>query len=63
MMSNFKFHKTSFPELTYAKIEPGLWRIFSQWDGEKEAHATGKFYATQIELLCDIDRYAKECGC
>ncbi len=57
-----KQFKTSYKELTFAQIEKGTWRIFSQWEGETHPSAVGKLYASKIELLCDIDRYARECG-
>lgn len=57
-----KMYKTSYKELTYSQITKGVWRIFSQWEEEDHSSAVGKLYASKIELLCDIDRYAKECG-
>jgi hypothetical protein len=57
-----KMHKTSFEELTYANICPGTWRIFAKWDKEDNCRAVGPQYATKIELLCDLQRFAKECG-
>ena len=57
-----KMYKTAYPEITYSQVVKGTWRIFTQWEEEDHPSAVGKFYASRIELLCDLERYAKECG-
>ena len=56
---------TRYPNLGYAQIAPGAWRIL-QRDDEKGsfigAHCTGPIYPTKTELLSDLDRVAKEWG-
>ena len=54
--------KTRYPELTFREIEKGLWRIFSQFEGETKPGCVGPHYHSKKELLADLDRYAKECG-
>lgn len=55
-------YKTRYPEITFSQVTKGVWRIFTQWEEEDHPSAVGPCYASKIELLCDVDRYAKECG-
>lgn len=57
-----KIYKTQFPELTFSEIEKGIWRVFSQWEGETKRSAVGPIFRSKIELLCSLPAYAKECG-
>jgi len=57
-----KIYKTRYPELTFREIEKDLWRIFSQFEGDKSPGCVGPHYHSKLELLSDLDRYAKECG-
>lgn len=50
---------TRFHELAYQRQGAGLWRIVTTEGGD----AIGPLYRTEIELLCDLDRYATEYGC
>jgi hypothetical protein len=58
---NIKYNRTRFPELDYAQICRGCWSFFNV-DETGYRSKVGPHYATKIELLCDLDRYAKEFG-
>jgi len=54
--------QTRFPGLGYAKIGDD-WRVIdTSSQNPKLSDAVGCFYKTKTELLCDIDRVAKEWG-
>jgi hypothetical protein len=55
-----KLYKTRFSELTYTKIEAGLWRFVSMDGGPS---AVGKPYASKAKLLADLESYAASYGC
>ena len=57
-----KVYITRYPELTFQEIEKGIWRIFSKWDDENKFACTGPVYRSKSELLCDLERFARECG-
>lgn len=50
---------TRFSELAYTKTGPALWRIVDADTGA----AIGPLYASKMELLADLPRYAKDYGC
>ena len=56
-----KVYKTRFEGLTYTKLAPGLWR-FMWGDEDNKPAVVGPMYHSKMELLCDVDRYAKEWG-
>lgn len=53
-----KAYKTRFKELIYRNMGDH-WRIFDV-DGDA---AVGPQFHSRIELLCDLERYAKFFGC
>lgn len=50
---------TRFPELGFAQHGPGLWRIIDLSTGS----AVGSQYKTKVELMGDLERFAREFGC
>ncbi len=56
-----RYNKTRFPELVYANIERGLWTLFNV-DSDGTKNKVGPHYATKVEPLVDLPRYAKEFG-
>lgn len=48
-----------YKELYYDKYGPGLWRFIDAATGA----VVGPQYATQAELLADVERYAGVFGC
>jgi hypothetical protein len=60
-MSTLKYHRTRFPELDYANICKGVWSFFNV-DPDGRRNKVGPHYASKVELLCDLERYAKEFG-
>jgi hypothetical protein len=52
-------YRTRFPELDYQMQGRGNWRVIDNDGG----HAVGPSYASKIELLADLPRYAREYGC
>ena len=59
-MTQHTVKPTRFKELGYRNDGRGLWRIYDVSDGEA---AVGPFYASKMELLADLPRYAREYGC
>lgn len=49
---------TRYPELGYRQDAPGVWRIVDT-DGGK---SIGPYYRTRVELLCDLDGFARGRG-
>lgn len=47
---------TRFLELGYRHECPGLWRIVEMTDGKP----MGPLYRTRLELLADLERFARE---
>jgi hypothetical protein len=54
-------HKTRFKELGYWKLGPGCWSVVDLNDGEPRQ--IGTKYATEKELLANLEAYATEYGC
>jgi len=57
-----KIYVTRYPELGYMRIDNKIWRIVSKED-IKDPGAVGPYYHSKMELLADLDRYAKDYGC
>ena len=58
---NLKYNKTRFPEFEYGQLGKSCWTLFHvDPDGYKAQ--VGPWYATKLELLVDLPRYAKEFG-
>lgn len=59
-----KIKKTRYAGLVYACVIPGLWRVGDAHDKMpttgSEFRAVGPRYASEAELLADLDRYARE---
>jgi len=58
VIGELKVFKTRFPELGFAKCGRNDWRVVATDTGA----TIGCHYASQIELLADLDRYAREYG-
>ena len=58
---NLKYNHTRFPELDYANLGKGVWSFFNV-DPDGTRNKVGLHYASKMELLCDLTRYAKEFG-
>lgn len=50
--------ETRFKELGFIKMAPDLWRIVDTETGA----VMGPQYKSRSELLCDLERYAREYG-
>lgn len=58
IVGGLRIFKTRFPELGFAKCGKNDWRFVAT-----EGWTTvGPYYASKVELLCDLDRYAREYG-
>lgn len=57
-MKKPKIRKTRFKELGYWCVEPGCWSFVSLCDGSPSQ--VGPKYASEQELLADLERYARE---
>lgn len=55
------FKPTRFAELVYRYDGHQLWRVYDATDGSPRA--VGPHYRSQLELLADLPRYAREWGC
>ena len=58
VIGELKTKRTRYSELGYAKTGR-IWRMVDMDSGS----VVGPHYVTQIELLSDLDRYAREYGC
>ena len=58
---NDSIRKTCFEELGYVCDGPGLWRVVDLSDGRQAR--VGPQYRTKVELLADLERYARFFGC
>ena len=56
--NTLKINKTRFSELGLVNVDRGLWRFIVIEDNA----VVGPYYATKIEALADLDRYAREYG-
>ncbi len=50
---------TRFPELGFANVDKGRWRIIDRSTGS----TVGPHYRTKAELMADVDRFAELFGC
>ena len=58
VIGELKIKRTRFVELGYANVG-NHWRVVDIETGQ----VVGQQYRTQIELLADLERYAREYGC
>lgn len=59
VVNPMKLHATRFPELQYAHLMPGVWRLIDASTGQTIGHN----YKTRLELLADLERVAHDFGC
>lgn len=52
-------HRTRFPELGYVKIDNACWQFIDLNQPDRMAQV-GPHYKTKVELLADLERYARE---
>lgn len=54
---------TRFSELGYVCDGPKLWRVVDLDSPLEFGGRVGPQYRSEIELLCDLERYAESWGC